>query len=595
MEIIVVFSVFLAVVLLLAFDLLRMDLIALFCLLALAWTGILEPLESLSGFSSNAVIAMVAVMIMGRGIAKTGMMDRFSRLILRAAGIKQPRIIALVSASVGLLSGFIQNVGAAVLFLPAVLTISQREKIPASRLIMPIGFAAILGGNLSMVGSSPLILINDFLTHSALEPYRLLDVTPLGIILLAAGIAYFFLFGEFLLPSSPSVGDQKSPQKELIEAWQLPFRIWHYQIPADSPIIGKKLEETGIWDRYQIHMPGIIKGKTLEWAPWRETTLAAYQNLVLLGEESQVRRFASDYGLRPADRPDRSFPLSDPDRAGFAEVVIPPRSTLVGETLRKFGLRRRYAVEPIMFFHKGEKVRGDFSDKEISAGDMLVIYGSWEKILDLKGSRDFVLITRFEGEIRERSKAWLAALCFASAVALALAGFPISVSFLSGAAAMILTRVLSMEDAYQAVDWKVVFFLAGLVPLGLAMGKTGAAGLLAGKIMGVVQGSHPVYLLFAVAAISTLFSLFMSNVASTVVLAPLVISMGEIGGVDPRPLVLLVAVCSGNSFLLPTHQVNALLKSPGGYRNMDYMRAGAGMTLIFLLLAVTIFYFFYLG
>ncbi len=594
MEIIVVLSVFLAVVLLLAFDLLRMDIIAVFCILALAWTGILEPLESLSGFSSNAVIAMLAVMIMGRGIAKTGMMDRFSRSILRAAGKEESRLIALVSASVGLISGFIQNVGAAVLFLPAVLNISQREKIPASRLIMPIGFAAILGGNLSMVGSSPLILINDFLTHSALEPYRLLDVTPFGLTLLAAGIAYFFLFGKFLLPSSLSAGDQKSPQKELIEAWQLPFRIWYYQIPTDSPIIGKKLEETGIWDRYQIHMLGIIKGKTLVWAPWRQTTLAANQNLVLLGEESQVRRFASDYGLLPADLPDRSSPLTDPDRAGFVEVIIPPRSALVGDTLRKFGLRRRYAVEPIMLFHKGEKARGDFSDKEISVGDMLVIYGPWEKIMDLKGSKDFVLITRFEGEIRERSKAWAAGLCFASAIALALAGYPISLSFLSGVAAMILTRVLSMEDAYQAVDWKVVFFLAGLIPLGLAMGKTGAAGLLAGKIMDVVQGSHPVYLLFAVAAISTLFSLFMSNVASTVVLAPLVISMGEIGGMDPRPLVLLVAVCSANSFLLPTHQVNALLKTPGGYRNMDYMRAGAGMTLVFLVLAVMGFYFFYL-
>jgi di/tricarboxylate transporter len=594
MEIIVVLFIFLGVISLLAFDALRMDVVAIFCLLALAWTGILDPLESLSGFSSNAVIAMMAVMILGRGIAKTGMMDRFSHVILRMVGKKQSRLVALVSAAVGLLSGIIQNVGAAVLFLPTVLNLSRREKIPASRLIMPIGFAAVLGGNLSMVGSSPLILINDFLTHAELEPYRLLDVTPLGLILLVAGIGYFFLFGDFFLHSSVSTADQKSPQKELIEAWQLPFLIWHYQIPTDSPIIGKKLEETGIWNRYQIHMPGIFKEKNLEWAPWRETTFAAHQNLVLLGEETHVRRFASDYGLLPADRPDRFSSLTDQDGAGFAEVIIPPRSSLVGETLRKFGLRKRYAVEPIMLFHKGEKVRGDFSDKEIAAGDMFIIYAPWGKILDLKGSKDFVLITRFEGEIQDRSKAWTAALCFASAVVLALTGLPISISFLSGAAAMILTRVLSMEEAYLSIDWKVVFFLAGLIPLGLAMGKTGAAALLAGKIMGVVQGSHIVYLLLSVAVISTLFSLFMSNVASTVVLAPLVISMGEIGGIDPRPLVLLVAVCSANSFLLPTHQVNALLKTPGGYRNSDYLRAGGGLTLIFLVLAVWIFYFFYL-
>ena len=159
---------------------------------------------------------------------------------------------------------------------------------------------------------------------------------------------------------------------------------------------------------------------------------------------------------------------------------------------------------------------------------------------------------------------------------------------------MVLTRVLRMEDAYQVIDWKVVFFLAGLIPMGIAMQKTGTAAFLAGGIMGAVYGGHPLLLLFAVAGMSTVFSLFMSNVASTVILAPLVISMARIAGMDPRPLVLLVAVCAANSFILPTHQVNAMLKTPGGYRNADYLKAGGGMTLIFLVVVTPMFYFFYL-
>jgi di/tricarboxylate transporter len=185
-------------------------------------------------------------------------------------------------------------------------------------------------------------------------------------------------------------------------------------------------------------------------------------------------------------------------------------------------------------------------------------------------------------------------LCFAGAVGLALTGFPIATAFFSGAVAMILTGVLRIEEAYEAVDWKIVFFLAGLIPLGLAMQQTGTAALLAESVMTLVAGHHTLLLLLAVAVMSTAFSLFMSNVASTVILAPLVISMAEIGGVDPRPLALLVAVCAANSFLLPTHQVNALLKTPGGYQNTDYLKAGGGMTLLFLVIAVAVFYLFYL-
>ncbi len=579
-----------ATVAMLVFEFVRIDVAAILCMLALGWTGLLRPNEMLSGFSSNAVIAMMGVMILGRGIAKTGAMDAFARALLKKAGGSRSGILALLSLAVGALSGFIQNIGAVALFLPGILNLSRRSKIPASSLIMPIGFAAILGGTLSMVGSGPLILTNDLLRSAGLEPYGLFSVTPVGSLLLVAGVGYLLVFGRSVLPRTASSGEL-SEQEKLIEAFHLPYNVWPYVIEPNSPLAQKTPEQLKLWDRYGINIVAILQGRDVVYAPWRGTGLEPGQELALLGEEKNVSRFAAEYGLTPAARPDRFSRLLDPSNAGFAEVIIPPRSEMVGSTIRRYSLRKRYAVEPVMLFSRGEEFHGDFSDREIASGDTILVHGSWENIRGLKSNLDFVVATQFESDPKDRSKTPVALACFAGAILLALTGYPISMAFLTGAAAMIVTRVLSIQEAYHAIEWKVVFLLAGLIPLGIAMQQSGAARFLAEKIMAVVLGRHPVLLVLSIGVLSTLFSLFMSNVGSIVVLAPLVTAMAGIGGIDPRPLVLMAAVCAANSFVLPTHQVNALLMSYGGYRNADYLRAGGGLTILFLAIAVSFFYF----
>jgi len=592
--ILTVLMILIATVILLITEAVRIDVVAILCMVALGWSGVLTPQEALSGFASNAVIAMMAVMILGQGIAKTGLMDRFSQAVLKRVGTNKSKVIALMSLSVGMLSGLVQNIGAAALFLPGILNISRRSKIPASALIMPIGFAAILGGTLTMVGSGPLILINDLLRNAGLAPYGLFSVTPVGILLLFSGIGFFLLFGKFVLPKVPSQGPSVSEQEKLVAALRLPHHIWHCTIPQGSPLIGQTIEQVGIWDRFNLHILGLVRGKDVEYAPWRETRFEAGQEMAILGNEEDVVKFVSAYNLVLQEQADSFTGLYDPDRAGFAEVIIPPRSEFVGQTMRKFALRKRYAVEPVMLFSKGEEVRADFSDHQILPGDTIIVYGLWENIRDLKASPDFVVATPFVVREKVPSKAWVASLCFLGAIGLALAGAPISLAFFTGAIAMVLTKVLTIQEAYQAIEWKVVFLLAGLIPLGVAMQKSGTAAFLAEKVMALVQGAHPVLMVLAVAVLSTLFSLFMSNVGAVVVLSPLVMSMAQIGGLDPRPLALLAAVCAANSFILPTHQVNALLMSAGGYRNADYIKAGSGMTLLFLLVATMVFYVFYL-
>jgi di/tricarboxylate transporter len=593
--IIIVLAILIATVVALIFEPVRIDVVALVCMLALGWTGVLTPQETLSGFSSNAVIAMIAVMILGEGIAKTGIMDRFSRAVLEKVGTKKSSVIGAMSLSVGALSGLIQNIGAAALFLPGILNISRREKIPASALIMPIGFAAIVGGTLSMVGSGPLILINDLLRSADLAPYGLFSVTPVGILLLLSGIGFFFLFGKFVLPHSESPGESVSEQDKLIEVLHLPHHIWRYAIPPDSALIGKTTEQSGVWGKFNLNILGIAQGKEAEYAPWREAKFEAGQEMALLGNEENAKEFAFAYNLNHKEQAERFSTLDEPERAGFAELIIPPRSEMMGQTLRQFSLRKRYAVEPVMIFSKGEEIRGDFSDRQILPGDTMIVHGLWENINDLKTNSDFVVATPFTVENKQTpSKLWVAALCFLGAIGLAMTGAPISLAFFTGAVAMVVMRALTIQEAYQAIEWKVVFLLAGLIPLGVAMQKSGTAAFLAEKVMSLVQGGHPALILLTVAVLSTLFSLFMSNVGAIVVLAPLVMSMAQIGGLDPRPLALMAAVCAANSFILPTHQVNAFLMSSGGYRNADYFKAGGGMTLLFLVVVVPVFYFFYL-
>jgi di/tricarboxylate transporter len=589
-SILILLIILTATVVLLITEVVRIDMVALMCMLALGWTGILEPHEMLSGFSSNAVIVIIAVMIMGRGIARTGLMNGVSVAVIRVAGPGRRGITAFMSLIAGVVSGFVQNIGAAALFLPGMLDVSRRTNIPASSLIMPTGFAVILGGTLSMVGSGHLILVNDMLLNAGLQPYGLFSVTPLGIILLASGIAFFYFFGKYVLPRTTSAGKAPSAQEKLIEALQLPSNIWHYSISDQSPLIDQTTEQSGIWKRFNVNVIGISGEKGVIYAPWRETRFKAGQELALLGSKENIRRLAVEFKLISEPPLERFSRLRDPEESGFAEVIVPPRSEAIGQSIRKFAMRRRFAVEPLRLFSKGKEKRGDFSDHIISIGDTIIVYGLWDKIREMDKSTDFVVATPFKSEGKDHTKSWAASFCFLLAIVLALAGFPIAMSFFTGALVMILMRVLSMQQAYQAIEWKIVFLLAGLIPLGVAMQKTGTSLFLAEEIMELVSGRHPFVLILTIGVISTIFSLLISNFGAIVVLAPMVIGMAEIAGLDPRPLVLLAAVCVSNSFILPTQQVNALLMTPGGYRNFDFIKGGGGLTILFLLITVSFFY-----
>ncbi|MDD5475903.1 MAG: SLC13 family permease [Syntrophales bacterium] len=597
-QIALVFIVFAVTVYLFVSERLRVDVTAILVMVLLPWLGLLKPADAFSGLGSNAVVALIAVMILGHGVDRSGAINRIVNPIVSAAGSSERKLVFFVTLTVGFISAFMQNVAAAALFLPAILRISRSKGMSASRFLMPVGFAAILGGNLTMVGSTPLIMLNDLLRQGGHGGFSLFAVSPVGVVLVLAGALYFLFFSNLVLPPVKDKPKHSlNIQQMLIERWRLPTTIYQCRIPAASPLVGKTRENCELWTKYRIYLLALADGDDILYAPWRHTPFAAGQRLVLLGEQRDLARFVSDFGLMYKKDPLPFEHLETGGRAGFAEMVLPVGSPLEGKTIREISFRKIYGVEPIMLFSGEKEQRGDFSDEVLQAGNAIIVHGRLRQVRSMADNNNFILISPIEGSDElDDPKPVTALLCLLAAILLAISGVPFALGLLTGALAMILLRVLPMDEAYRAIEWKTVFLIAGLIPLGVAMNQTGASQYLASLMLALLQGTAmPVAATLVVFGIfATLLGLFISNVAATVMLVPLAMVMGSSLGIDPRGLSLLVVLCASNTFMLPTNQVTAMIMSPGGYSSADFMKAGMAVTVIYIVAAVAFVYLFHL-
>lgn len=564
----------------------RIDLVAILACLSLAWSGLITPAEAVSGFASNAVIAMASVMILAYGIDRTGITSRISDIIVRYAGTGERRINAITGITVGILSSVMQTVGVAALFLPAVRRIGKQTRIPLSRLMMPMGFAAILGGTVSMIASGPLIVLNDLLRQAGAEPFSLFAVTPVGIALLLTGVVLFGLAGDRILPKK----DEVPYGPTIAEIWRIDHTVRTCTIPPSSPLGGKTRDALFTRKRYGLDLIAMETGGDITIAPPRSTRFGPGTELAFLGPREGFVQFTEDSGCILPKKRTRLQEVLESGEYGLAELVVRPKASIIGKTPGEIRFRQTYAIEPIVHQHGETETRAGISDVPLAAGDTIVAFGSWDTLRHFAGHQDLVLLTPAEGESLRHSKGRAAILVFAAAIGLTVTGVPLSLALLSGAVLSVLTGVLTIDDTYRAVDWKTITLIAGLIPLGIALEKSGAAAVLSGFLASALAGAHPVVVMVAVAILATVLSLIISNVAATVLLVPPVMLLGTATATDPRALALLVAVCAMNSFILPTHQVNALLMGPGGYTQKDYLKAGSIMSALFIGIAVTLIY-----
>ena len=605
---ILVFTIYLFV-----FEVVAIDVAAISIMVILGLSTLLAPMMGLEsglvnndqlfdGFSSNAVMSIIAVMIIGAGLDKTGIMSKVSSFILNIGGTSESRIIPIISGTVAIISSFMQNVGAAALFLPVVSRISSRSNLPMSRLLMPMGFCAILGGTVTMVGSSPLILLNDLIETSnaalpesqKMETWSLFSTTPIGLTLVATGILYFVLFGRFVLPKNKK-NDKTSGADTMTyfeDVYGLNYKMYEVVVTDNSELIGKTLDD--IEDDYDIRViatkvqgQGTLVGLG---ALDRDTGIKAGMVLGIVSERLDLKNFVDKYQLKKRDQLRTFAEDLSASKAGIAEVVIPPSSSLIGKSARDVWLRKTRGIAIVGLHRDGQTMHEDedIRNMPFHSGDTLVVHTTWESLVRLESSPDFVVITtEYPREETRPQKVGYAAFFFVIALSMVLfSDIKLSIALLTGAIGMILSGVLNIDEAYRAVSWKTVFLLASLIPLGMAVEQSGTAKWIAEQTLSVV-GDMPIWVIqTAVAILATFFTLVMSNVGATVLLVPLAVNIAVGVGADPALFALTVAIATSNSFLIPTHQVNALIMGPGGYRVPDFMKAGGVMTILFLVVMI---------
>jgi di/tricarboxylate transporter len=606
-------------------EVVRVDVAAILVLVLLGLTTVLpfvpplvETEQLFDGFASNAVISIIAVMIIGAGLDRTGIMGLVANHILRVGGSTERRIIPLISGTTAVISSFMQNVGAAALFLPVVSRISVRTGLPLSRLLMPMGFCAILGGTMTMIGSSPLILLNDLIGTSnqvlagkGLEPmaeFGLFAVTPIGLALVATGIGYFVLLGHRVLPvaETRAVTTMASTLEYLQRVYGLGYTLNEARVPALSPLVGRTVGD--IEHEFHLRVVAVQTGQELSLAPGglaRDTRIEASQVLGILASSSRLGAFAAAARLKINTDLDVLASALKPDRAGIAELVIPPSSALVGKSGRDLWMRKTYGLTVLAIHRQGKAICEEdegLDEIPFQGGDTLICHVAWNQLARLERDRDFVIVTtEYPHEELRPHKVPHALVFFVIALGLVLfTDLRLSVALLTGAVGMVLSGVLTMDEAYQAVSWKTVFLLASLIPLGAAVEGSGTAAWIALHTLDLLGSDvSPLLLQLVVAVLATLFSLVMSNVGATVLLVPLAVNiavqaqLAGVVGADPAVFALIVALATSNSFLIPTHQVNALIMGPGGYHVKDFLRAGGIMTLLFLVVMLGMLQLFY--
>ncbi|MFT4629526.1 MAG: di/tricarboxylate transporter [Arenicella sp.] len=608
-EIIAVLAILSLAVGLFVFEVIRVDVVALLVLVLLGlssmvpdYNGLIPTYQLFQGFSSNAVMSIIAVMIIGAGLDKTGVMGVMAAQILKRAGKTENKITVTLSVCVAYISSFMQNIGAAALFLPVVSRISRRTAIPLSRLLMPMGFCAILGGTMTMVGSSPLILLNDLIESANLhfpdnaipmEKFGLFAVTPVGLALVVTGIIYFLALGKKILPVAERMALTTENLQYFRDVYGIDGRIFEVTVNEGSDLAGLALGQVGAQGRAGWIL-GIKTGNTIEIIPSQEIEIQIGSVLAIMGSRRGIEDYAVEHDLSIGAYLNEFADALNPTTAGIAEIVIPPDSDLIKKSISESDIRRKFGMRILTVYRVDQVIDEELSSLELQAGDTLVVHSRWQDMIRVAKDKRFAVVTDFPKEEFRTHKLRNASVAFVLAIGLVLfSDLPLSLALMVGALGMIIGGVLEVEEAYQAVSWQTVFLLACLIPLGLAMEQSGAAQYLAFYALNLMDG-FPVWgIQLFLAVIATVFTLVMSNVGATVLLVPLSIQMALGVGADPAIFALTVALATSNSFLIPTHQVNALIMGPAGYTVRDYIRAGSGMTVLFLIVMLLMLNLFY--
>jgi di/tricarboxylate transporter len=596
-EIALVLAILGIAIVLFASEKLRVDVISMMVLLSLLLLGLVDTDEAFSGFSSPAVVTVWAIYIVSAGLFRTGIADFIGQRILNVAGTREPRLIGVIMLTVGSMSAFMNNIGATAVLLPAVSSIARRAKISISKLLIPLAFGSLLGGVMTLIGTPPNLLVSNALYAAGLQPFGLFDYAPMGLIIMLSGVLYMVTIGRHLLPEREAAAD-------LTESYQVRDYLTEVRVLPGSPLVGKTSTESRFGEEYDLyivarirdqhHLPDSEEGSLSPSNQRRRMTMRRSSRiqesdvLIVRGSPKTILKIQESQGLEIVTDVEMGDTELTTGETTIAEVLIPTRSELVGKTLKEIAFRDRYNVAVLALWRHGEPLLGKLAEEPLEFADVLLAQGHRDRINLLRTDPDFLLLEPVALETRRTQKAPFAMSIFAIMLGSVILGWlHISAAAVLAAILMVLTRCLTMDEAYEAVEWKSVFLIAGMLPMGIAMQKTGTAQFLADLIIAAVGELGPQMTMVGLFILTTIITEFMSNAAAAVLVAPIAISTAQSLGADPRAFVMGVGIAASNSFLFPIgHQANVLVFGPGGYKFFDFTKVGLPLTLLIWVLMI---------
>ncbi len=575
-----VFGLLIATIALMVWEKLSVDLVAMLAFGALLATGILTPAEAFKVFSNDAVITVACMFMLSAALERTGVIETIGHRLNHMVGKSDWSLLLVVLPIVAVISAFINNTPVVVVFMPILISLAAARGIKPSKLLIPLSFASILGGTCTLIGTSTNILVSSTAKQLGQPPLSMFELGKVGLILSLVGIVYLLTIGRKLLPDRDTLASilQTTDSKQyLTEA----------VVITDSPLIGKTLGATPLANQPKARVLEVIRAGDAVRTPLNKIILEQGDRLRLATPLSSVIEINSLEGVQISPKSKLGLELVGSQKAVVVECVIGPNSSLIGRSIRSANFRRRYGVLVLAVHRKGTNLREDFADVRLRYGDTLLVEGPEAAVNELRDGRDFLLLLDVPHEAMRRRKQWLAVGTVSLVVTLAaLNVMPIAALAVLGAVIVVVTRCLDMEEAYESVEWKILFLIFGMLALGLALEKTGGAELIAHGLIHWLGALGPVAVLTAIVIIASVMTSFLSNNAVAVLLTPIVIQAAAALDISARPFIIAVALGASACFATPIgYQTNTLVYGAGGYLFRDFIKVGLPLNILLWILA----------
>jgi di/tricarboxylate transporter len=567
------------------------ELVALMLLVVLGLSGLVPAREALSGFSSSVVITLIGLFVITKALEDTGVVQLIARQMNRFGGGSEVRLIILFMIAGAAMSLIMNNVAAGAVLLPAAVRVARTSKVRASKLLIPLSFGTLVGGMATYLTTANIVM-SGLLEERSLEPLNMLDFIPTGALIVFAGVVYMVVIGRKLLPDRESI-THSIFQQNLQETYQLDERMWEVRIPITSKLVNSTLAESGIGSELGLTLLAIWHGRQAIFSPEPDRMIYANDYLLLLGRRERIELLLQ-WGaeLREASQKHNHYD----ENVDLVEVIIPPRSQSLHKNLTQLKFRNQFGVTAVALWREGRSYRTDVGKMPLQVGDALLVVGSPEHIHQLANSRDYLIpMSDYPSHSFQPIKALLSVIITAIVLTIAIADLlPLPEVMLAGAVAMVLAGCITMEEFYRAIEWKVIFLIAGMLPLSIAMTYTGVATIIGNSLVNALAGQTSLILVAAMFSLTVITTQLIGGQVSALLVGPIAINAALHGQINPQAMAVAVAIGCSTAFLTPiAHPVNILMMGPGGYKFSDFAKIGLGMTLVTLLtllVGMTIFW-----